>query len=124
MARRSANDAGASGEAFVMGRLIRAGYEILDRNWRVRGGELDIVALDDKVLVFVEVKVRTGERINTAEEALDERKLARLMSAAETYIDAHAEHHDRIWRVDLVAVTLSPSGAVRRYTHVENVTME
>ena len=71
-------DAGNAGESFVAGRLGRAGYQILDRNWRVRGGELDIVALDGSILVFVEVKVRTDGRIAVAEESLDVRKLGRF----------------------------------------------
>ncbi|HEX5166800.1 MAG TPA: YraN family protein [Thermomicrobiales bacterium] len=117
-------DAGNAGEAFVAGRLVRAGYRIVDRNWRIRGGEIDIIALDGETLVFVEVKVRTGERIGYAEDTLDARKLSRLMVAAEQYVNLHSAHQDRLWRVDFVAVTLSPTGVVRRYSHVENVTLE
>ena len=115
---------GNAGESFVAGRLERNGYRVIDRNWRIRGGELDIVALDGDVLVFVEVKVRTGDRVNIAEEAVDARKLGRLLRAAEMYVEAHPEHLDRLWRVDLIAVTLSPDGFVRRYNHVENLTLE
>jgi putative endonuclease len=118
-----ATDAGNAGEAFVAGRLERAGYRILDRNWRIRGGELDIVALDGEVLVFVEVKVRSGH-MAVAEESLDYRKLRRLMLAAETYVQAHHDLLDYVWRVDFVAITLSTDGVVLRYNHVENVTLE
>ncbi len=117
-------DAGNAGESFVVGRLQRAGYRIIDRNWRIRGGEIDIVALDGETLAFVEVKARTGERVGYAEDAIDTRKLTRLMRAAEMYVEAHAEHGDRIWRVDFVAITLSAGGVVRRYSHVENLTLE
>lgn len=117
-------EAGNAGEAFVAGRLERAGYRIVDRNWRIRGGELDIVALDGETLVFVEVKVRTGERIGVAEDSLDSRKLGRLLRAAEMYVESHLEHVDRLWRVDFVAITLSVDGVVRRYSHVKNVTLE
>ncbi len=117
-------DAGNAGEAFVTGRLQRDGYRILDRNWRVRGGELDIVALDGEILVFVEVKVRTDGRVSVAEESLDTRKLGRLMMAAEMYVESHPELLDRLWRVDFVAITLAANGTVRRYSHIENVTLE
>lgn len=117
-------EAGNAAEAFVARRLRRAGYEIVDRNWRVRGGELDIVAIDGEILVFVEVKVRSGERFNVAEDALDARKLNRLMLAAELYVGAHPEHVDRVWRVDFVAITLATDGVVKRYSHSENVTLE
>lgn len=119
-----ATDIGSAAEDFVSGRLQRNGYVVIDRNWRVRGGEIDIVALDGDTLVFVEVKARHGERGGIAEDAVDARKLGRLLRAAELYIVAHPRHIDRLWRVDVVAVTLSPDGAVRRYSHVENLTLE
>jgi putative endonuclease len=115
---------GAAGEAFVAGRLARQGYRIIARNWRVRGGELDIVALDRDVLVFVEVRVRTGERIVSAEETVDARKLGRIMLAAETFLYEHPEHADAIWRVDLVAITLDATGAIRRYRHMQNLSLD
>jgi putative endonuclease len=118
-----ATDVGNAGEAFVAGRLERAGYQILDRNWRMRGGELDIVALDGDILVFVEVKVRSGNWA-VAEESLDARKLGRLMRAAEMYVNLHPELIDRLWRVDFVAITLSSDGVVLRYSHAENLTLE
>ncbi|RIK46338.1 MAG: YraN family protein [Chloroflexi bacterium] len=115
---------GAAGESFVVGRLERAGYRVLDRNWRRRGGELDVVALDGQVLVFVEVKVRTGTAFGTADEAIGPRKLERLMTTAQRYIAEHEELHDLIWRVDLVAVTLGTDGAIVAYRHYQNVTSD
>ncbi|MGH9172751.1 MAG: YraN family protein [Vicinamibacterales bacterium] len=121
---RTTADAGSAGEAFVAGRLQRAGYRIVDRNWRARGGELDIVALDGDILVFVEVKVRAGAVVTAAEETVDARKLRRLLLAAELYVEAHPDLAEHIWRIDLVAITLGADGVVRRYTHFENLTLE
>ena len=109
-------DAGTAAEAFVAGRLARRGYVIIERNWRVRGGEIDIVALDGETLVFIEVKARTGERAGAAEDAVDFRKLGRLLRAGEMYVESHPEHGDRLWRVDVVAITLALDGVVRRYS--------
>ena len=117
-------ETGSAGEAFVAGRLERSGYRILDRNWRVRGGELDLVTLDGETLVFVEVKVRSGGSYTAADDSLDWRQLNRLMVAAERYIQLHEEHYDRVWRVDLVAVTLSSAGTVLRCNHYQNLTEE
>jgi putative endonuclease len=91
------------------------------RNWRVPGGELDIVALDGEILVFVEVRVRTGQRVLAAEETVDDAKLERIFTAAEAFIAAHPAHQERFWRVDFVAITLDPDGIVKRYTHMQNV---
>ena len=117
------DDLGRAGEDRAAQHLTTHGYRILDRNWRMRGGELDIVALDGEILVFVEVKVRSGN-FAIAEESLDARKLARLMMAAEMYVNRHPELIDHLWRVDFVAITLSVDGVVRRYSHAENVTLE
>jgi len=78
---------GEAGEAYVAGRLEREGYRILERNWRIRGGEIDIVALDDDELVFVEVRVRRGQ-IGDAEGSVNSRKLATLLRAGQRYVDA------------------------------------
>jgi putative endonuclease len=53
---------GARGEALAVSRYLAEGYEILDRNWRCRQGELDLVAVRDRVLVFCEVKTRSSVR--------------------------------------------------------------
>lgn len=115
---------GAAGEAYVAGRLAREGYDILARNWRARGGELDIVALDGDILVFVEVRVRTGERYVAAEETVNARKLRRVIVAANAFAATCPEHAERVWRIDLVAITLAPSGAVERYRHLQNLTLD
>jgi putative endonuclease len=122
MTRRA--ETGAAGEAYVAGRLAREGYAIVARNWRVPGGELDIVALDQDCLVFVEVRVRTGQRIQSAEDTVDDAKLERIFTAAEAFVEAHPEYHDHFWRVDFVAITLGPDGVVQRYTHMQNLTAD
>jgi len=62
------------------------GYEIVARNWRCRFGEIDIVARDRDVLVFVEVKARASGRFGGPEAAVDPVKQGRLVSAARMFI--------------------------------------
>ncbi len=116
-------EVGAAGEAYVAGRLERSGWRIVERNWRTRGGELDIVAFDGETLVFVEVRVRS-DRFVAAEETVGSVKLSRLFRAAHAYIGAHPKLCDCVWRVDFVAVTLGPNGAVRRYNHFVNLELD
>lgn len=120
----SGADTGAAAETYVAGRLQREGYRIVARNWRVRGGELDIVALDGATLVFVEVKARTGERVVIADETVTPTKLRRIYVAAEAFVDAHPEYEDTVWRVDLVAMTLRPDGSIQRYQHYQDLSLE
>lgn len=96
---------GRAGEEFVAGELPARGWGIVARNWRMRGGELDIVARDGATLVFVEVKARRG----AADEWLSPRQAARLTQTAAEYLRRLG--WDGPWRVDLAAVTLDARGA-------------
>lgn len=78
---------GYLGEELAAEYLRSLGYEIIEQNYTVRGGEIDIIAIDDGTLVIVEVKSRTacvdGERPS---EALDERKIRFLVRSADRYV--------------------------------------
>jgi putative endonuclease len=115
---------GAAAERYVAGRLAREGYRILEANYRARPGEIDLIALDGDVLVFIEVRQRTGDRFGSAEESVDSRKLRRILDTAGIYVAAHPELADHIWRLDLVAITLDRRGTIRRYRHIENVSVD
>lgn len=69
--------------------LRRKGYKILGRNVRSSVGELDLVAKDGKVLVFVEVKARQTEAMGGAVHAVDGRKRAKLIKLASQYLAQH-----------------------------------
>ncbi|HET9014792.1 MAG TPA: YraN family protein [Thermomicrobiaceae bacterium] len=111
---------GDAGERLTERRLSERGWQILDRKWRAAGGEIDLVALDGSVLVFVEVKTRRGNARGAAEEAVGPAKAARLLRLGEEYLAAHPDLADRLWRVDLVAITLDRAGAVERVSHIES----
>jgi putative endonuclease len=72
------DDVGRRGEALAERLLVDEGYVVLARNWRGRGGELDVVALDGDILVAVEVKTRSSLRYGHPAEAVDGRKVDRL----------------------------------------------
>lgn len=82
--------------------LIERGFTIITRNFRVPGGELDLVALDGEVLVFVEVKYRASEEL-PPEVGLDPVKVARVVHAADAYRE-RMEERTREARFDLVCV--------------------
>lgn len=94
-----------TGEAAAAGFLESRGYRILHRNWRIKAGELDIVASHRGTLVFVEVKART--RADFADPALsvDGRKRERLRKVAGAYL-AFERPGFEACRFDVVSVTL------------------
>jgi putative endonuclease len=111
---------GAAGEALAAQRLERAGLRVLARNYRCRGGEVDIVADDQGEIVFVEVRTRRFGGLVGPEESLTRGKQQRLLRAAEHYLQAAAAA-DRPWRIDLVAIEVGPSGRVHRVEHLRSV---
>lgn len=94
---------GREGERLAREWLTRRGLEILDANWRCRLGELDIVARDGDVLVFVEVKTRSSTAFGHPAEAVTERKVARLRRLAGAWVEAHDVHAAGM-RIDVVAI--------------------
>jgi putative endonuclease len=100
---------GRQGEQLAAEYLQRAGFRILDRNWRCAEGELDIVAAERRVLVVCEVKTRSGTRYGTPLEAISRQKRVRLRRLAVRWVVAHGLLFDEV-RVDVVGVLRSPSG--------------
>lgn len=112
---------GDYGERLAARRLEETGYEIVDRNWRCRDGEIDIVARAGAVLVVCEVKTRSSVAFGTPVEAVDERRAGRLHRLGRRWLAAHPEARpvDRI-RVDVVAV-LRPRQGVAEVEHLIGV---
>lgn len=98
------DDLGQRGEDLAARYLEGLGYMIVDRNWRSRGGELDIVAQDADTTVFVEVKTRAGLGFGHPFEAITELKLARLRRLAMAWCDAHPDRRRGPVRIDAIAV--------------------
>ena len=79
---------GRRGERAAEKYLRRNGYRIVKRNFRAAGAEIDLVAMDGDVLVFVEVKTRRSRDAGAPEEAVDERKQKQIRRAAEIFVSA------------------------------------
>jgi putative endonuclease len=109
---------GAYGERVAVRLLTDAGLQVLDRNWRCRDGELDVVARDGDALVFCEVKTRTGTGFGHPAEAVTRAKRRRLRLLARAWLAAHDQHAPDL-RFDVVGVHVPASGPAR-VTHLRN----
>ena len=110
---------GRTGERLAAETLMSKGYRILERNFRCRQGEIDLVAEDEQDIIFVEVKTRRGVSFGLPEDAVTIRKRRKLVEVASNYLDFHT-CSDRSWRIDVVAVQFSSSGKleeIRIYKH-------
>jgi len=94
------------------------GYVVRERNWRCPVGEMDIVAEDGDCLVFVEVRTRRGRKYGTPEESVTPAKQAKLVELAQTYLQEHSWDGD--WRIDVVAVEMTPGGKLLRVELIKN----
>lgn len=112
---------GKLGEDLAVDYLRGKGYQILERGWRVRAGEVDIIAKDNEGLVFVEVKTRHGRQFGLPEQAVDERKIARVQAAAICYLEEHhALGREAQHRFDVVAIEIS-TDQLAEIHHIEGV---
>ena len=102
---------GDIGEELACKYLLQNGYKILERNFRIRGGEIDVIALDGETLAYIEVKTRTSYQFGRPEESITLRKLKFLERAAKFW---RAKRKSLIRlpdleRIDFVGVDLSDS---------------
>jgi putative endonuclease len=95
---------GAWGEQHAVHHLESKGCRIVATNWRCPAGEVDIIALDDECLAFVEVRTRRGQAYGTPEESITPRKLAHMIAVAETYV--YEKDWKGNWRLDVVAIQI------------------
>lgn len=108
---------GARGERLAVRYLRRRGWAIVARNFRGRAGEVDIVALDGEVVVFVEVKTRSDHRHGEPLEAVGAAKRRQVVRVAREYLHLHALE-ERDVRFDVIGITAR--GWRWRVEHAEN----
>lgn len=109
---------GNAGELIAAQYLHERGFVIVERNWRCRAGEIDIVAKLGRCFVFVEVKTRRSSRFGHPLEAITPTKASRLRALARTWMEAKAAVGSI--RIDAVGV-LMVDGRVERLDHVEAI---
>jgi len=112
---------GALGEQLAVDHLTALGLRVIDRNWRCRWGELDVVAADVAagVVVFVEVKTRTTDQFGGVAQAVTPQNVRRLRRLAGLWL----ANHDGSWaqvRIDVVGVRIGRQ-PIPELTHVQGV---
>lgn len=108
---------GDLGESAAARYLEAQGFRVLERNWRYRQWELDLVCRDGDTIVFVEVKTRAATTMGSPSDGLHRNKQARLVKAASQYLSRH-DLWDEPCRFDLASVI--DTGESMDVEHVEN----
>lgn len=84
--------------------LTKHGYQIIERNFRGRRGEIDLIAMEMGILVFIEVKYRSSTAVGMPEEAVDQRKQKTICRMADEYRRRHPEYDKYPIRFDVAAI--------------------
>lgn len=112
---------GMIGEEIAFAYLSRLGYHLLERNYRCRLGEIDLIMLDGSFIVFIEVKARRGTHFGVPQEAVGAAKQARIRRLAEHYLQCK-DNEDYQLRFDVVAVSFHKAGSQVKQVidHIKN----
>ena len=108
---------GKAGEQVAEQYLKNKGYKLIERNYRCAAGELDLIVLDRRVVVFVEVKTRSGHGYGSPLEAVEFRKQRKMIQVAQCFL-SEKKLHQRDARFDVVGI--SWPGREPVVEHIEN----
>ncbi len=114
------NALGSAGEQAVADHLEQAGWKIIDRNWRTRRGEIDIIALHGQTLVFIEVKTWPHGTVEDLEFVINAAKRKRMVETSKCFLSAHRQYSGMYIRFDVILVQSVPGSAPLRMEHISD----
>jgi putative endonuclease len=112
---------GKIGEQYAANYLLSKAYQIVSTNYHSRYGEVDLIVLKEKVLVFVEVKTRKSNYFGLPQESVTPRKLQRIIKTAIHFLNQSRKKSFHSWRIDLIAIELAEKGRVENILHLKNI---
>jgi len=117
----SANlEIGQLGERIAKKYLQDKGYRIMDENYKNKYAEVDLIADNKDILVFVEVRTRITEQFGTPEDSINRNKMKKLIRNAEAYVARR--RYSKKHRIDAVCIVLNKERELSRIDHYENIT--
>lgn len=118
-------DLGDFGETAAANYLQKKGYKILSRNYCVKGGEIDIIAIKKSVISFIEVKTRSSELFGLPAEAVNRNIIKHMLTAAERYLTEHPSDNEISFDViEVYARFDDETPVVFKINHIPNIVME
>lgn len=115
----SKKSVGEFGEKIARNLLEKKGYKIIEKNYRCKEGEIDIIAEIKKSLVFVEVRTKSSDKFGSPEESITSNKKEKIVNSVFNYLNYHNNLY-QTWRIDFIGIELTGDGKVKRLNHIEN----
>jgi len=114
---------GKGGEEMAREFLLKKGFELVESNYENVIGEIDLIMIDKDFLVFIEVKLKIGDRFGIPEDMIDKRKLSKVKRVAESYLVLEKKKVKKFkkYRIDAVCIVLNQDQTIQRITHYENI---
>ena len=112
---------GNAGEEKAAQALLQEGYSIIERNYRTKGGEIDIIAVKDDVIVFVEVKSLPNGSPELLQNELNRQKLQRIVKTSKRFLLNHRQYSNSYVRYDVIVIDMPGMPDVY---HIENAFTE
>ena len=112
---------GNRGEERAASYLISKGFSIIERNWRTKGGEIDIIAYKNDVLVFVEVKTLPNGTLDMIQRELNNQKRQRILKTSKRFLLNHRQYSNSYIRFDVIVID---TPGLEPVYHIENAFSE
>ena len=112
---------GAEGESRATAYLESKGFEIIERNWRTKGGEIDIIADKNDTIVFVEVKTLPNGTLDMIQRELNSQKRQRIIKTSKRFLLKHREYNNSYVRYDVIVIDMP---GLEPVYHIENAFSE
>ena len=112
---------GNDGEERAVSFLLEKGYSIIDRNWRTRSGEIDIIVYKNETLVFVEVKTLPHGTLDMIKKELNQQKLERILKTSKRFLLNHRQYSKSYVRFDVIIIDMP---GLEPVYHIENAFAE
>ena len=112
---------GNQGEKRASAYLESKGFEIIERNWRTNRGELDIIAVKNDILVFVEVKTLPNGTLDMIQRELNDQKRQRIIKTSKRFLLKHREYNNSYVRFDVIVIDMP---GLEPVYHIENAFSE
>ena len=112
---------GNDGEDRAVSFLLEKGYSIIDRNWRTRSGEIDIIVYKNETLVFVEGKTLPHGTLDMIKKELNQQKLERILKTSKRFLLNHRQYSKSYVRFDVIIIDMP---GLEPVYHIENAFAE
>ncbi len=114
---------GKEGEQIARDLLIQKGFNLIESNYSNNLGEIDLIMTDKDWLVFVEVKLKIGDKFGSPEEMISKKKLSQVKRTAESFLilESPMVQQYKKYRIDAVCIVLNEDNSIQRIQHYENL---